>query len=192
MKRGSFRGDKHPKLKKETMKIILFGTTYGTSRLYAEELSKRTGVEAQSYDEVSSIDDYDTIVYIGSLYAGGVQGMKKTFAKLVDVGSKNIIIATVGLADPTDLENINSIRNSIKKQLSDEVYNHAIIFHLRGAIDYAKLGFKHNTMMSLLYNKAKKLPEEKKNAEVKAMIETYNKQVSFIDYESLTPIVEFV
>ena len=174
------------------MKIILFGTTYGSSKLYAEELSKRTGIEARSYDEVSSIDDYDTVVYIGSLYAGGVQGMKKTFSKLTDVGEKKIIIATVGLADPTDLENTKSIKNSIKNQLSNEVYDHATIFHLRGAIDYAKLGFKHKTMMSLLYNKAKNLPEEKKTAEVRAMIETYNKEVSFIDYESLTPIVELV
>ena len=192
MKHGIIRGDKHSKLKKETMKIILFGTTYGSSKLYSEELSKRTGIEARSYDEASSIDDYDTVVYIGSLYAGGVQGMKKTFSKLTDVGEKKIIIATVGLADPTDSENINSIRNSIKNQLSDELYNHATIFHLRGAIDYAKLGFKHKTMMSLLYNKAKNLPEEKKTAEVRAMIETYNKEISFIDYESLTPIVEFV
>ena len=192
MKHGIIRGDKHSKLKKETMKIILFGTTYGSSKLYAEELSKRTGIEARSYDEASSIDDYDTVVYIGSLYAGGVQGMKKTFSKLTDVGEKKIIIATVGLADPTDSENINSIRNSIKNQLSDELYNHATIFHLRGAIDYAKLGFKHKTMMSLLYNKAKNLPEEKKTAEVRAMIETYNKEISFIDYESLTQIVEFV
>ena len=174
------------------MKIILFGTTYGSSKLYAEELSKRTGIEARSYDEVSSIDDYDTVVYIGSLYAGGVQGMKKTFSKLTDVGEKKIIIATVGLADPTDLENTKSIKNSIKNQLSNEVYDHATIFHLRGAIDYAKLGFKHKTMMSLLYKKAKNLPEEKKTAEVRAMIDTYNKQVSFIDYESLTPIVEII
>ena len=174
------------------MKIILFGTTYGSSKLYAEELSKRAGIEAKSYDEVSSIDVYDTVIYIGSLYAGGVKGMKKTFSKLTDVGEKKIIIATVGLADPTDLENTKSIKNSIKNQLSNEVYDHATIFHLRGAIDYAKLGFKHKTMMSLLYNKAKNLPEEKKTAEVRAMIETYNKEVSFIDYESLTPIVELV
>ena len=174
------------------MKIILFGTTYGSSKIYAEELSKRTGIEARSYDDVSSIDDYDTVIYIGSLYAGGVQGMKKTFSKLTDVGEKKIIIATVGLADPTDLENTKSIKNSIKNQLSNEVYDHATIFHLRGAIDYAKLGFKHKTMMSLLYNKAKNLPEEKKTAEVRAMIDTYNKQVSFIDYERLTPIVELV
>ena len=52
-------------------------------------------------------------------------------------------------------------------------------------IDYSKLGLKHKTMMKLLYNKAKNLPEEKKNAEIMAMIETYNKQVSFVDFDSL-------
>jgi hypothetical protein len=47
-------------------------------------------------------------------------------------------------------------------------------------------------MMKLLYNKAKNLPEEKKNAEVMAMIETYNKQVSFVDFDSLAPVVESI
>ena len=170
--------------------LILYGTVYGTSKLYAQELSKLTGIEAKSYEEVTSIDGYETIVYIGSLYAGGVMGMKKTFSKLSDTNDKKIIIATVGLADPGDEENTNHIKSSIRRQLSEEVYRQAVIFHLRGAIDYSKLGLKHKTMMKLLYNKAKNLPEEKKNAEVMAMIETYNKQVSFMDFESLAPVVE--
>ena len=43
--------------------------------------------------------------------------------------------------------------------------------------------------MGLLYKKAVKLPEEKKTAEVKAMIETYNKKVDFVNFDSLTAIV---
>ena len=64
------------------------------------------------------------------------------------------------------------------------------IFHLRGGIDYKKLSFKHRTMMTLLYNRAKKLPEERKNAEVRAMIETFNSVVDFVDYDSLTQILK--
>ena len=48
----------------------------------------------------------------------------------------------------------------------------------------------HKTMMGLLVRKAKNLPEEKKNAEVRAMIETYNQGVDFIDYESLSSIID--
>lgn len=45
-------------------------------------------------------------------------------------------------------------------------------------------------MMSLLYKKAKRLPEEKKTAEVKAMIETYNKKVNFVVLNCLGDIIK--
>lgn len=73
------------------------------------------------YDDVLDINIYDTIIYFGALYAGGVMGMKKTFNKLSSVPDKNVIIATVGLADPTDEENTNTIKKGIEKQLSKEL-----------------------------------------------------------------------
>lgn len=169
--------------------IVIYGSQYGTARRYAEELAKRTGIEARKFDSVGDINRYDTIAYIGALYAGGVLGMKKTFAKLSSCAGKTIVIATVGLADPTDAENVSNIRENMRRQLPAELFESARIFHLRGGIDYSKLGFKHKTMMRLLYNKAKGLPEEEKNAEVRAMIETYGKQVCFVDLEALDPLV---
>ena len=44
-------------------------------------------------------------------------------------------------------------------------------------------------MMRLLYKKAKGLPEKKKTAEVKAMIDTYNRKVNFVDFSSLENII---
>ena len=44
--------------------------------------------------------------------------------------------------------------------------------------------------MGLLVKKAKNLPEGKKNAEVRAMIETYNQVVDFVDYERLSSIID--
>ena len=85
--------------------------------------------------------------------------------------------------------NIETIQNGLKKQLPENIWNHARIFHLRGGIDYARLNLKHRTMMALLYGKAKGLPEEKKTAEVRAMIDTYGKRVDFVDLSSLDPII---
>ena len=65
------------------------------------------------------------------------------------------------------------------------------VFHLSGGIECQKLTFKHSTMMTLLCKKAK-LPEEKKTAEVRAMIETFNSKVDFVDYISLNKIVEAI
>ncbi|MDO4405136.1 MAG: hypothetical protein Q4C09_08880 [Atopobiaceae bacterium] len=64
--------------------------------------------------------------------------------------------------------------------------------HFRGAIDYAKLGLRHKTMMALLYRKCKSIPENEQVADVKALIETYNKQVDFIDFTTLDPVIEAV
>ena len=57
-------------------------------------------------------------------------------------------------------------------------------------IVYGRLSIKHKTMMSLLYYKAKKLPEEKKTAEVRAMIDTFNTKVDFVELSALEPIAE--
>ena len=176
----------------EFMKVIIYGSQYGTTKKYADELGKRTGIEVKNYEDISDINIYDTIIYFGALYAGGVMGMKKTLSKLSLVEDKNIIIATVGLADPTDVENTNTIKRGMEKQLSTGLFQQAHIVHLRGGIDYYSLGLKHKTMMAMLYKKAIGIPEEKKTAEVKAMIETYNKRVDFIDYGRLDEIVGLI
>ena len=169
--------------------IILYGSHYGTTKQYAEELSRRTNIEVSSFKTIKDINQYDTIIYLGGLYAGGVLGMAKTLKNLNDVSHKKIILVTVGLADPTDEVNKNNIRNNIKRQLKKEVFEKAKIFHLRGGIDYSKLNFGHKTMLRLLYNSIKNLPEEKQTAEDKAMIETYNKKVNFSDFSSLDDII---
>ena len=169
--------------------IIIYGSHYGTTKQYAEELSKRTNIKAISFKKFNQqINDYDNIIYLGALYAGGVLGMSKTLKKLNNISNKKILIATVGLSDPTDEVNKNNIRNNIKNQIPKEVLEKAKIFHLRGGIDYSKLNFAHKTMMKLLYNAVKNLPNEKQTAEDRAMIETYNKKVNFIDFSSLDKI----
>ena len=171
------------------MDIIIYGSCYGTARQYAEELGKKTNISVKSYKDISLLDDYNTIVYIGALYAGGVLGMKETFGKMTTVQGKHIIIVTVGLADPTDTKNIENIRNNMQRQLSHSVFKHAHIHHLRGGIDYSRLCLKHKTMMWMVYMKTRRIPVEERTAEVRAMIETYNKQVNFVDFNSLEPII---
>ena len=174
------------------MKIIIYGSQYGTTRKYADELAKRTNIECKSYEDVIDIDQYNTVIYIGGLYAGGVLGMKKTLAKISQCQNKKIIIVTVGLADPMDTDNTDNIKSNMKRQLSKELYENAHIFHFRGGIDYSYLNFRHKTMMGLLYKKAVGLPEEKKTAEIKAMIETYNQKVDFVDFESLNQLIDCI
>jgi len=168
--------------------IIIYGSRYGSTKRYAERLAEITGLKAVFFKDVKSVAGYDRIVYLGALCAGGVMGLKKTVCCLS--ASQELFVATVGLADPTDAENVNHIRGCLKKQVPASHYDESKIFHLRGAIDYTKLGLKHRIMMKLLYSKVVKIPEAERNAEVRALIATYGKQVNFVNLDTLEPIVK--
>ncbi|RDY30704.1 flavodoxin domain-containing protein [Lachnotalea glycerini] len=170
--------------------IIVYGSEYGTTERYAIELANRMNIKAFSYKTVKDLSIYDTIIYLGGLYAGGILGLSKT-VKLIPANSKKtLILITVGLADVKDPTNTDNIKASIQKQIPKEIYDSSKIFHLRGGIDYQKLSFKHRTLMSLLYKKVKKIPPESQTAETKAMIDTYNQKVDFVDLESLNEIIK--
>ena len=63
-------------------KIIIYGSKYGSTEKYAKELARRINVEAIEYDKIKNINDYDYIIYLGALYAGGVMGLVKTIKKI--------------------------------------------------------------------------------------------------------------
>jgi len=165
--------------RKNMQTLITYGSQYGSTKQYAESFATLTGFPVLPYSEVQTAVACDCLIHFGALYAGGVLGLKH-IVSLLPEGAR-LVIVTVGLADVQDTENIKNIKRSIQSQVSEDVLKRTDIFHLRGAIDYDRLNFKHRTMMALLYAKARRLPEEKKNAETRAMIETYGKKVSFVD-----------
>ena len=172
--------------------IIIYGSRYGATKRYADELAKRLNTTALDYRQVSELNLYDTIIYMGGLYAGGVLGMAETLKTLNDTSKARVLVVTVGLADPENQENVDHIRMNIQKQVPDTLVRRLKIYHLRGAIDYAKLSLKYKLMMRLVYNKARKMPVEEQTPEVKAMIETYGKQVDFVDFSRLQPIIHLI
>lgn len=166
--------------------LILYGSQYGTTKRYADELSRLTGLPALSYEKAADLAGCEQIVYLGGLYAGGVKGLKQTARKFP--AGVRLILVTVGLADVQDEQNIENIRRSVRRQLPAEVLQNAALFHLRGGIDYSRLNLTHRAMMTLLYNHARKLPPEQQNAETRAMIETFGTKVDFVDVAALGPV----
>ena len=170
--------------------IIVYGSQYGTARRYAEKFAEMTGFPAAGYRERPDLSGYRRVILFGGLYAGGVLGLRETAREVG--GQAELLIATVGLADVADPRNIANIRKAARRQLPAAAAGRVRFFHLRGGIDYQKLSFKHRTMMTLLYHKAKNLPPEKQDAEVRAMIETFGKKVDFVDFQALSPLLEAI
>ena len=98
---------------------IVYGSHYGTTERYAQELSRRVGIPAVDYRKMGEISSQDTVIYLGGLYAGGLVGLKKSLPKLKTAA--NLIVVTVGLADPEEEENVQHIRASVTTQLGEEL-----------------------------------------------------------------------
>lgn len=171
-------------------KIILYGSCYGTTKAYAQKLSELTGISAMNYEDVKALSSYDEVIHLGGLYAGGVKGLKQIM-KIFPQNAK-LILVTVGLADVTKRENTEHIKKSVSNQVPQDVLERTKIFHLRGGIDYSRLGFLHKTMMSLVYKKAKNTSESEKTEETLDLIATYNQKVDFTDFDALQQVVDVI
>lgn len=175
------------KMKKQ---LIIYGSQYGSTKRYAEKLAEMTGIDAIGYSKAKNVGDYDRVVYMGGIFAGGVLGLKKTASKMNP--RQELVIATVGVTDPQESAYFESIRKSIKGQLPEGLYDEEKVFHLRGAIDYSHLSFGHNLMMKMFHSMMLKKPESERTADAKAMLETYGQQVDFVDFNALQPIADFI
>ena len=117
---------------------------------------------------------------------GAWPGQRRRFRRL---SVRRFIVITVGLADPADEKNVQNIRKSALRQIPESLADKTEFYHLRGGIDYGKLSFKHRLMMKMLYEQAKKQPPDERDADTRAMIETYGQKVSFVNLECLENIM---
>lgn len=168
--------------------IIIYGSHYGTARAYAEKFAEMTGFDVVSYEKIKDLAGYGRVIHFGGLYAGGVKGLMKTLRALP--ADARLVIVTVGLADVSKTQNTDHIRKDIAMRVPGEVMARTEIVHLRGGMDYSKLNFAHRTMMSMVLKKVEKIPEDQRSDEDRDMLETYGKTVSFVDFSTLSRVMD--
>ena len=172
--------------------IGIFESKYGSTRRYAQWISQALSCPLLERKEakIQNLLTYDTIIYGGGLYAGGVSGIKLLTDHYEKLRDKHLILFTCGLADPADPENVAHIREGLAKVLSPEMLEHIRLFHFRGRIDYTKLGFVHKNMMKMLHSVMVKKDPSGLREEDKQMLETYGKTVDFTDQTAIHPLIE--
>lgn len=171
-------------------KIIVYASRYGSTKRYADKLSELTGVEAVDYSKVKAITAYDKVIYMGSIIAGTVTGLKKTVSKMQ--AGQELVIVSVGMLDPKDSENVKGIRSIIKEQIPAEFYDESRIFHLHGCIDYPNLKLSHRMLMSMMRSMASKKPADELDAVSRTVLATYGQRIDNVDLSALDVIVPLV
>ncbi len=169
--------------------LIVYASKYGTARRYATELANRLNSPVLDYRKVTDTDSYDTVVYVGAIYAGVIMGLGQTLKKAPKLFKKRVFVLSVGLVDPADPENVRQIRSYLE-ELSDPVlFEKMKIYHLSGAYTHSGLSLKHRLMMWFVYNQLKKKPREELTPSMQTLVLSYGSRVDHVDFQALDKIV---
>ena len=166
--------------------LVAYTSKYGSTRKYAEWIASALDADlfASQAVEPKVLSQYDVVIYGGGLYAGGIAGVKRVTIN----PCKNLIVFTVGLADP----NSTDYSAIINKNFTPELLAKTKFFHLRGGIDYKKLGPIHKVMMAMMKGMIQRKPESEREAADKEFLNTYNSKVNFEDKQTIDSVIAYV
>ena len=170
---------------------IVYKSKYGSTKRYAQWIAEEAKADCFECSEVEikTLGGYDTIIYGGGLYAGGIAGISTITKNFEILKDKKIVVFTVGVAS-TDKDEV--FLPIIEKNFSKEMRNHIKFFHLRGGIDYKKLGVIHRSMMAMLKMIISKKSSDELSDEDREILATYGGKVDFTDKNTIAPLLLFL
>lgn len=167
--------------------IILYKSKYGATKKYADWLSEETGFENKEIGQVkvSDIEEYETIVIGGGIYASGIAGLDFLNKNIEVLDNKKIIVFCDG-ASPYEERAFDEIRNrNMKDKLKD-----IPLFYCRGSWDMDAMTFVDRNLCKMLRKAvAKKDPSEYEVWEA-ALMAAGEEKCDWTDKEYLKPIIE--
>ena len=174
--------------------LVTYASKYGTTKRYAQWIAEDLACDLRDSREVNAelLKSYDILIHGGGLYAGGLSGIQTIVKNYDAISNKRIILFSCGLADPEDPENVAHIEAGPEKVLTPEMREKIRQFHLRGGIDYSRLGLTHKAMMAMLRTVMLKKGYDNLRSEDQMMLDTYGGTVDFTNRESLVPLLSYV
>ena len=174
--------------------LVTYASKYGTTKRYAQWIAEDLACDLRDSREVNAelLKSYDILIHGGGLYAGGLSGIQTIVKNYDAISNKRIILFSCGLADPEDPENVAHIEAGLEKVLTPEMREKIRQFHLRGGIDYSRLGLTHKAMMAMLRRVMLKKCYDNLRSEDQMMLDTYGGTVDFTNRESLAPLLSYV
>lgn len=168
--------------------VVIYKSKSGYTKKYAEWIAEeiKCDIKENKNLKLSDIQDYDTIIYGGGLYAtmiNGIDLIKKNFQELK---GKNIIVYATG-SNPGRAEEMNKVWEAT---FTEEQRNVIHKFYLRGGFDYSNLSFGNKILMSML---KKKLQSEKNPTEdEKDLLKAYDEPIDFTNKDNIKGILECI
>ena len=170
---------------------VIYSSRYGHTERYARFIAGELGTEPLDARRAraAGLAGRGPLVFGSGLYAGGL-GCAKLLNQCArrDPG-RPLFLFTVGLADPSDPAIFQGL---LQKAFPPEVLSRLRVYHLRGGIDYRRLGPVHRLMMAMLAVSVRRKPPERRDEQDRQLLETYGKRVDFTDLATAGPLIRAV
>lgn len=167
---------------------VIYKSISGFTKKYAQLIAEE--IKADLFD-ISSFDfkrlnDYEIIIFGGSLQAVGIIGLKTLKKHLSQNTSKHIIVFAVGASPNKD----GIIDEIYKENFTIDERNSYKLFYLRGGFNFNKLNFTGKILMALL--KVKIILKKNKTNDEIGMLAAYKKPMDFVKKENLKDLLAYV
>lgn len=169
--------------------LVAYKTKYGTTKTYAEWIAEETGADLIEAKQATleRLLPYDTIVYCGGMYAGGMLGFFRIRRHYAALKGKRLIVVAVGAT----LQKEKALEEVKNGNFSPEMKD-VPLFLLRGGLDYKKMRVVDRAMMSLLVASIRRKDPNTLDEDSKGILGTYKKTVSFVNRRHIVPVVEAI
>lgn len=166
---------------------VVYKSKYGSTKRYANWIAEdvKGDIFKANNIDVKKLLSYDTIVYCGGLYAGGILGfslIKKNYEKLKD---KKLIVVAVGATTKKE----EAAKEVAEKNIQPQMLKNIRFYLLRGALNYKKMKFFDKFLMFLLVKSIKSKKAEDIDDDAKGILATYGKTVDFTNKKNIAPVV---
>jgi menaquinone-dependent protoporphyrinogen IX oxidase len=170
--------------------LVFYSSKTGFVKKYAEWIADELKADLLTFENVDcrTLQSYDTIIFGGGLYAGGINGVGKIKRNLPKLEGKKIIVFASG-ASPWSEKVLNEVRD---KNFTAEEQKKIKFFYLRGGFDLTKLGFFDKFLMKLLKMKimSKKKKGIKLDGDEVGMLNAMENPVDFTKRENIKELID--
>lgn len=168
--------------------VVVYKSKSGYTKAYAEWIAKELGADLKENNKlkIEEVSAYDTIIYGGGMYAGGINGLKFIKYNYEQLKEKNIAVWATG-ANPGRPEELQAVW---EKHFSPEQLEHIKTFYLRGGFDISLCSKGDKILMNLLKSHLKK--KENPTEDDKGIISMCEVPVDFRDKKNIEELCNWV
>lgn len=168
--------------------IVIYKSKTGFAKKYAEWIAEELSADIFDVSKVNinMIESYDVVIYGGSLYAVGINGIQWITKNLDKLENKKVVVFATG-ASPARQEVIEEIKN---KNFTSEQQKKMQFFYFRGGFDYSKLKPFDKMLMTILKWRLK--TKKELTPDEKGMLAIYNKPTDFTSKKNIEEMIRYI